>query len=214
MIGFAFCHGWSFDAQALAPLRQALLQRLPDAVCASFDLGFHGAPQVPHLSREIQWIALGHSYGFAWLLQQPQPWHAAVSLNGFTRFCRRPGHPQGTPVRLLQAMQAQLARDATGTVGDFQARCGMPSTAPRGLDQATLLEHLERLRELDIVLPDCPTLALATTDDVIVPPALTQACFVQAGCTLREFAGDHMQLLRAPAITADAIAAFTRNLHA
>lgn len=214
MIGFAFCHGWSFDAQALAPLRQALLQRLPDAACASFDLGFHGAPQVPQLPQEIHWIALGHSYGFAWLLQQPQPWHAAISLNGFTRFCRRPGHPEGTPVRLLQAMQAQLARDAHGTVRDFHARCGMPVAPALALDQAALLNHLDRLRELDLALPDLPTLALATRDDAIVPPALTHACFAQANCTLREFAGDHMHLLREPDATADAIAAFTRNLHA
>lgn len=214
MIGFAFCHGWSFDAQALAPLQQALLQRLPDAACASFDLGFHGTPQVPQLSQEIQWIALGHSYGFAWLLQQPQPWHAAISLNGFTRFCRRPGHPEGTPLRLLQAMQAQLARDAHGTVRDFHARCGMPLAPLVDLDQALLQEHLGRLRDLELALPDCPILALATSDDAIVPPALTQACFAQSGCTLQEFSGDHMQLLRDPAMAADAIAAFPRNLHA
>ncbi|WP_164932058.1 alpha/beta hydrolase [Janthinobacterium sp. 17J80-10] len=213
MIGFAFCHGWSFDAQAIAPLRQALLQRLPDAACASFDLGFHGAPQAPQLAQGIQWIALGHSYGFAWLLQQPQSWHAAISLNGFTRFCRHPGHPEGTPVRLLQAMQAHLERDAQGTVRDFQAHCGMPSAPPAVLDQALLQEHLGRLRDLNLALPDCPILALATRADAIVPPALTHACFAGAG-TLQEFGGDHMQLLREPATAADAIAAFIRNLHA
>ena len=214
MIGFAFCHGWSFDAQALTPLRQALRQRLPDAAQASFDLGFHRAPQAPELAREIKWIALGHSYGFAWLLQQSHPWHAAISINGFTRFCRRPGQPEGTPVRLLHAMQAQLERDAEGTVRDFQARCGMPSTSPMDLDHAALQEHLGRLRDLDLALPDCPTLVLATRDDVIVPPALTHACFAHADCTLQEFGGDHMQLLREPETAADAIAAFTRNLHA
>lgn len=213
MIGFALCHGWSFDAQAFAPLRQALLQRLPDAAFASFDLGFHRAPHIPELAGDIQWIAMGHSYGFAWLLQQPQAWHAAISINGFSRFCRRPGQPQGTPLRLLQAMQAHLESDMHGTVRDFQARCGMSAIASMDLDQAALRQHLERLRDLDLALPHCPVLALATRDDAIVPPALTQACFARAGCTLQEFNGDHMTLLREPATAADAIAAFTRKLH-
>ncbi len=213
MLGFAFCHGWSFDAHSMAPLRDELARRLPHVPQASFDLGFTGAPQTPQLSREVSWIALGHSWGFAWLMQQGQPWRAAISINGFTRFCRRPGHPEGTPARLVDAMLARLATDAPAVAADFHDRCGMPAQAPRHLDQSALLLHLTRLRDLDLALPDCPTLALATDADAIVPLALARACFAQDGCTLREFPGDHMQLLREPSAAADAIAQFTESLH-
>ncbi len=214
MIGFAFCHGWSFDARALAPLRMALAQRLPHAANASFDLGFNCAAHLPALTPETTWIALGHSYGFAWLLQQAQPWKAAISLNGFTRFCRRPGHPQGAPARLVDAMLARLAHDPHALVQEFHLACGMPAPAPVERDQAALLAHLACLRDLNLALPACPVLALASSEDSIVPAALSHACFAQAGCTLREFSGDHTVLLREPAAAVDAIVEFTESIHA
>ncbi len=215
MLGIAFCHGWSFDTQSLAPLQAALAQRLPDVAQASFDLGFTGTPQTPALAPDVDWIALGHSWGFAWLLQQDQPWRAAIAINGFSRFCRRPGHPEGAPARLVDAMLARLQTEAQAVVQDFHARCGVPAPqALQHLDQAALQQHLQRLRDLDIALPACPLLALATDDDAIVPPALARACFVQDGCTLQHFPGDHLQLLRAPDAAADAIAAFIESLHA
>ncbi len=213
MIGFAFCHGWSFDAQALTALQAAVAQHFPHAPQACFDLGFHQAAQSPQLAPQVQWIAIGHSYGFAWLLQQSHPWQAAISVNGFTRFCRRPGQPHGTPTRLVDAMLARLAEDAPAVVKEFQVRCGMPASAPADYDQPMLLRHLIGLRELDLSLPACPVLALATGDDPIVSPALARACFMQASSTLQEFAGDHTCLLRAPAPAAAAIAEFTESLH-
>lgn len=217
MTGFALCHGWGFDASAMQPLQTALQARLPHATFAafaSFDLGFYGAAQMPALPDNVQWIALGHSWGFAWLLQQPTTWRAAISVNGFTRFCRSPGRPEGTPSRLVDAMLARLQQDAAATVADFRQRCGMPAVATGDLDAALLHEHLLRLRDLDIALPAIPLLALSTGDDAIVPPALAAACFAGEGCTLREFSGDHTRLLREPESAAAAIAEFVEALNA
>lgn len=213
MIGFAFCHGWSFDAQMLTAFQASLAQHFPHAPQACFDLGFRHAAQSPRLAPEVRWIAIGHSYGFAWLLQQSQPWQAAISINGFTRFCRRPGQPHGTPTRLVDAMLARLAEDAPAVVKEFQARCGMSAPRPADYDQPMLLHHLIGLRDLDLSLPACPVLALATGDDPIVSPALARACFGQAGSTLQELPGDHTYLLREPAAAAAAIAEFAEKHH-
>lgn len=214
MIGFAFCHGWSFDAQSLTPLREELRRRFPHAAQASFDLGFTCAPQTPTLPSDITWIAIGHSYGFAWLMQQPQTWRAAVAINGFTRFCRHPGRPEGAPVRRIDAMLAKLPQDTHAVVTEFQSHCGAAAANDMPLDQEVLADHLRRLRDLDFSLPDCPILALATGEDIVVPPALAHASFAHAGCTLREFPGDHLGLLREPAAAAQAIAEFIETIHA
>jgi pimeloyl-[acyl-carrier protein] methyl ester esterase len=214
MIGFALCHGWAFDAQAMQPLQAALQARLPHAAFACFDLGFYDAPQMPDLSDQVQWIALGHSWGFAWLLQQPIAWRAAVSVNGFTRFCRQPGRPQGTPPRLVDAMLARLEQDAAATVADFRLRCGMPAAAASNLDVALLHEHLLRLRDLDLDLPAIPLLALRSADDAIVAPALAAVCFDDPHCTQEEFDGDHTRLLREPQAAAAAIGRFVEAFDA
>lgn len=213
MIGFALCHGWSFDASALAPLQAELERRFPQAACALFDLGFTGCARTPPLTPERRWIALGHSYGFSWLMQQPVPWQAVVSINGFTRFCRHPGHLEGTPVRLLDAMRERLVCEPRATVQEFYRRCGALEAAPEHFDPLRLHEHLTRLRDLDQTLPPCPTLAFATQDDAIVPLALSRACFERPGCTLYELPGDHMHLLNEPVPCVDAVVRLLENLH-
>jgi pimeloyl-[acyl-carrier protein] methyl ester esterase len=212
MTVFALCHGWAFDARALSPLAQALKQRLPNADVVNVDLGFTGAPQfLPQLSEDAEWVAVGHSYGFAWLLRQALPWRAAISLNGFTRFCRRPGRPQGTPTRVIDAMLARLRDDPEGVVREFRLRCGTAAAFAAGLDVPALIEHLSCLRDLDLALPSCPLLALATDEDLIVPRDLSQACFSEPDCSLQISAGDHLHLLQKAGPTADAIARFCRE---
>ena len=205
MIGFALCHGWAFDRKTLEPLATLLAQRFPDAALACFDLGFGTAAHTPQLRSDVEWIAIGHSYGYAYLIQQPVRWKAAIAINGFTRFCRRPGQPEGTPARLVDAMLARLADDPQATVQDFYLRCGSTMPVPQPLDAPLLAAHLIQLRDLDLALPACQTLALSCRDDLIVPPALAHVCFAQAGCITQEFAGDHMQLLREPALCMAAI---------
>lgn len=212
MIGFALCHGWAFDRAALLPLASALRERFPYAPLACFDLGFTGSPQSPGLAADTAWVAVGHSYGFAYLMQQPVAWHAAVSINGFTRFCRRAGQREGTPVRLLDAMCARLQNEPHAVVGEFRARCGEAGAIAQDLQPALLLEHLMRLRDLELALPDCRLLALATQDDAIVAPLLSNACFERPGVRLQMLAGTHVSLLREPAIAARLIDDFCREL--
>ncbi|MGV3741646.1 MAG: alpha/beta fold hydrolase [Burkholderiaceae bacterium] len=220
MIGFALCHGWAFDAQAMEVFAANLRRHFPDSPVVAFDLGFTGKPQAPFpdiaSSKDTRWIALGHSYGFAWLMQQELAWHATVSVNGFTRFCRRPGKPEGTPVRLVDAMIARLDSEPQATVEEFRRRCGGMHTAAEAawpshdarLDVPLLGAHLRQLRDLDLSLSGIPILALSTREDVIVPPSLTHACFAHAHCTIEEYEGSHLRLLQEPAQCMAAIRTF------
>lgn len=251
-LGFALCHGWGLDAACLQPLARALLAAFPAGSirCEWFDLGFGGEPLHPKLDQDRFWIAVGHSYGFAWLMQQAAEanshasedatvknetllpaWGAAVAINGFTRFCRQPGRPEGTPMRLLDAMLARLAQDPVATVEDFRQRCGLvpdepafeaawlANDTPQARNaQAALQQHLLALRTLDLPLSELPLLALATRDDAIVSLALARACFQPAAAagrlTLQELAGDHLSLLRQPAMLAGQIRAWLHILDA
>jgi pimeloyl-[acyl-carrier protein] methyl ester esterase len=216
MIGFALCHGWSFDAHTMGAFAACLREHFPECAIASFDLGFTGTAHVPQLDAtpETKWIALGHSYGFAYLMQLPVPWRGAISVNGFTRFCRRPGHPEGMPLRLLDAMIARLESDPRATVEEFQQRCGVAQSsqpyqpALQQPDTPLLVTHLTQLRDLDLCMPACPVLSLSTHDDLIVPPSLTRACFEKVGGMMQEYEGSHLQLLHGPQQCMPAVTSF------
>jgi hypothetical protein len=213
MIGFALCHGWSFDRQSLLPLQSLLAQHFPSSEVVAFDLGFTGAPHVPVLSPDRKWIAVGHSYGFCHLMQQDVQWDAAISLSGFTRFCRHREEPDGVPTRAIDVMLANLAKDHRAVVERFHARCGAVGAATETLDTAMLQHHLARLRDVDLPLPACETLALFTSDDAVVPPMLSCACFPASRCVTRQIPGDHLRLLREPEIILPTIEQFIKSRH-
>lgn len=213
MIGFALCHGWSFDRQCLLPLQSLLAQHFPSAEVVAYDLGFSGAPQVPFLSPQRRWIAVGHSYGFCQLMQQDVRWDAAISLNGFTRFCQHRNEPDGVPARAIDMMLSNLARDPRAVVERFHARCGRAGATPEMLDTAVLQQHLTRLRDVDMAPPECHTLALFTSEDAVVSPSLSRACFPASRFMTHEFQGDHLRLLREPEIILPSIEKFIKSRH-
>ncbi|RCS59307.1 hypothetical protein [Parvibium lacunae] len=190
---FLVCHGWGLSPANLQPLMGALRTHAPDANFHAVDLGFFGSARTPEWHRLSQpLIAIGHSYGFAYLqrlLAQPNAPAVAghVSVCGFNRFCFSPSSPQksGTPLRLLNAMLQRLAADPVATLTDFYERAGLPEVAyPEAaypdlsaLNLDALTTHLTSLRDTNFALPAAPLLALAAADDVIVPPALSEDCF-------------------------------------
>lgn len=213
MIGFALCHGWSFDRQCLLPLQSLLSRQFPSSELVAFDMGFTGAAHVPVLSPDRKWIAVGHSYGFCYLMQQDVHWHAAISLNGFTRFCRHRREQAGTPVRAVDAMLAGMAENPRDVVTRFHERCGVAGMATGALDVPALHRHLTQLRDVDMVPPACDTLALFTSEDPIVSPPLSRACFPSPKCATQELSGNHMSLLLEPEAGLPYIVQFIENIH-
>jgi len=181
MTNLLLVHGWGFGPDVWEPLRSYLPPGLP---VETLDLGFRDPPRLdlpPAFGEEV--VAVGHSLGLLWLLQQrPCAWKALVSINGFARFTQAADFPHGVAPRPLARMRAKLAGDLAGVTGDFLARCGLSSPAPlpSSLNGERLAEGLGWLAEWDgrAALEREPRLlALAGRQDPIVPPALTLDSF-------------------------------------
>lgn len=218
MIGFALCHGWAFNSDALQPLAGQLRQRFPGTALALWDIGFTGQPHTPLLDSRYQWIAIGHSYGFAYLIQQNIDWHAAISINGFTRFCQHPGYCHGLSPRIIDSMLNHLCMDMPATLSAFYMRCGITSeqaterSQKNYFDKKNLIHHLRCMRDLDIPPPTRPLLALFSDDDKVVPAALVHENFGNTPHVLRNLAGDHALPLKSSDICAHEIIQFVKHL--
>ncbi len=169
-LGIVLRHGWSFDRTALAPLAQALATLTPHVIVD--DLGYWDAqPHIPARDPALAWIGIGHSYGFASLLQEPQPtWTGLIGIGAFLRF-PNPGLP---------ALRDATARDPQRAIRAFRRECGvaqattLPIAHPNG--QRRLLATLDALAQLDLPPPPGPTLFLHGRHDRIVTEALTPHC--------------------------------------
>jgi len=171
---FVLVHGWGFNASIWAPL----ITELGDAATTVVDLGFVEGGEGAKGSGKLDWtddaIAVGHSLGVLWLLKQERArFRGLVSIQGFDRYCPH------VPKSRVVALQRGIDRDPAGTMDAFWRSCGAPDFAP------TSALNPDRLREgLDWLIQwnaedarkslRCPVLSLATRDDVIVPPAMTE----------------------------------------
>ncbi len=218
MIGFALCHGWGFNSNALQPLANQLRQCFPEAALTLWDIGFTGKPHHALLDPRYQWIAIGHSYGFAYLIQQNMDWHAAISINGFTRLCHHPGYCHGLPPHIIDSMLKHLCMDMSATLSAFYMRCGISSAQAieraqeNYFDKKNLIHHLKCMRDLNIAPPTYPFLVLCSNHDKIVPPALTDENFGSTPHVLRNLAGDHALPLKSSDICAHEIIQFVKHL--
>lgn len=84
------------------------------------------------------------------------------------------------PKSRVVALKRGIDRDPAGTMEAFWGSCGAPGFAPpSALKPDRLREGLDWLIQWDAEdirkSLRCPVLSLATRDDVIVPPAMTEA---------------------------------------
>jgi pimeloyl-[acyl-carrier protein] methyl ester esterase len=164
-------HGWGFHAGIFADF----IGHLEGAEVTLLDLGFvaggpKGASEWPEDA-----IAVGHSLGLLWLLERGRGrYRALISIQGFDCFSCHVA-----PSRLA-ALKRGLEREPAGTLQAFWRSCGASGFAlPEALDVAKLDEGLDWLMTWDATKARkelaCPVLALASRDDVIVPPSMSEA---------------------------------------
>lgn len=167
-------HGWGFDAGFWEPMRAAL-GGIPST---AWDLGFRGRPDRPALPKDTPVVAVGHSFGLLWLLKErPVTWTRLVSINGFSRFVKADGLPDGVAPRLVERMIAKLADDPRAVYFGFMARCGLSEPPGGGFDVEKLAWGLNALAEWDCRAAAAVDLALAGRSDPILPKDLTDALF-------------------------------------
>lgn len=168
---FVLVHGWGFHAGIFVDF----IGHLEGAEVTLVDLGFvAGGPKGASTWPEDA-IAVGHSLGLLWLLERGGGrFRALVSIQGFDCFCCHVA-----PSRLA-ALKRGLEREPGGTLQAFWRSCGASGFAlPEALNVARLDEGLDWLMAWDATGArqdlTCPVLALASRDDVIVPPSMSEA---------------------------------------
>lgn len=164
-IGFVIRHGWSFQAASLNPLAR-ICRRLSPHVLLD-DLGYWSdEPSIPERAPGIAWIAIGHSFGFATLLEDRSvAWHAMIGIGAFLTF----------PRAGLTEMRRAMEREPRATVRAFRRRCACRRPEPLPPDHPIghrrMLAALERLGALRLDPPRQPTLYLhGARDEILGPP--------------------------------------------
>jgi len=204
---FVLVHGWGFHAGMWADV----VAHLDDAEVTLVDLGFvSGGPR-----GEADWpsdaIAVGHSLGLLWLLQQGGGrFRALVSVQGFDCFCCHIA-----PSRVA-ALKRGLERDPGATLQAFWRSCGAAGFAlPEALNVGRLDQGLDWLMHWDARKAKdqlaCPILALAARDDAIVPPPMSETIWQNAGLIWSPDGG-HVLPLRHPRWVAHHVLEFAHAL--
>lgn len=188
-------HGWGYDAS----LWREVIPRLPGQQVEALELGFFGATKSALAERRMPQgqtvtIAVGHSLGaLLWLTTTDADWDALVIINGFPKFTAAADYPGGVPPRVLERMQKRFAENPAAVLADFQRACGAPG--PRlPADPRPLAEGLDYLAQadgrgrLEQRAGDCHL--LASRDDAIVSPAMSEAAFVRLPAGQRRVCDD------------------------
>ena len=166
-----------------------------------WDLGYFGAPNQPALPSGRPILAVGHSFGVLWLLQETNLRHdAIIAINGFTCFAQHRDFPAGIAPRILARMRKRITSDAAGVVANFRARCGVTGPLPAEPNTQKLVEGLEALQNRDM-RPAKVTACLCGAGDELVSQAMSRACF--PGEKIYWHEGGHMLPLTAPAWCAE-----------
>ena len=190
---FVLVHGWGFHAGIFADL----IGHLDGAETTLIDLGFvSGGPKAAS-----EWpsdaIAIGHSLGLLWLLEQGSGrFRGLVSIQGFDCFCCHI-----VPSRIA-ALKRGLERDPGATLQAFWRSCGAAGFAlPEALNVGRLDEGLDWLMHWDARKAKqelaCPVLALAARDDAVVPASMSEAIWEDTGIIWSQDGG-HVLPLRHP----------------
>lgn len=207
---FVFVHGWGFDASFWSPLIEELSN--PDHFCV--DLGFLGQAKTHSVFMDTPYIAVGHSFGVQWLLQNcsHNPWQALISINGIARFTKSDEFPQGTDPRILRRMIAGFEKRPQEVWVDFLKMCGLENPESKNLDTGPLLDSLHALRDGDEreALAGCkvPVLALTGGGDMLASPAYSDATFATPHTVLVKPDGNHILPLSDPQWCAQRIREF------
>ena len=188
-----YVHGWGLNADLWTPLRQ----RLDVMDDFALDLGFVSPERsrIPYPAEP--YVAVGHSLGLLWLLSQVKtpPWHALISINGFSRFTKDDEYPDGWEPRIVNRMISALETKPEAVYMDFMKRAGSKGTKPENLNNQALKTGLEALVQWDgrqaLRAFSGPVLALAGGKDAIVSDAMTQSSFGDRDVRVLPD-GDHM----------------------
>lgn len=165
MTVLVFHHGWSFDRSFFKPLAEALKW---DGDVVHCDAGyFGGEKECPALNEPA--IGIGHSMGFAHLVNANNGWKALISIGGFLRFC----HSDETRQTVL-SLEKNFEQEPESVTINLHRHCDVPFEPDFStLNKQKTFDDLHSLLTVDVSEKiqkiDCPVLALHGREDRVVP---------------------------------------------
>ncbi len=168
-------HGWGFDASFFKPLCHAL----PEYDHLIIDWGYFSQKHLPEPCADQPLIGIGHSLGFAKLLELDFLFSRLISLGGFNHFCQTDKFKEGMPQRVLQRMQTKFQQKPQQVLADFQILCGYthPILPVESINEKLLQADLDKLMTVALPLPSIPCLAIAGLADQVCPLSQQHALF-------------------------------------
>ncbi len=213
-MNFLFVHGWGFNPSFWEPLI-ARSQAMRGAQVTCIDLGFIISDQARQSAYDASsdTVVIGHSLGVMWALEQGcSDICAFISINGFDCFYR-----DVNPAS-ISLMRRGLKRNPYAQMCDFWKRCGAGSTPffnAESLNAQALADGLEQLAQGDYSAQrkalTAPVLALASTQDAIVPQEMSTSIWQNADLRLCE-TGSHVLPLTHTQWCAQHIDGFLENV--
>jgi pimeloyl-[acyl-carrier protein] methyl ester esterase len=186
----AFIHGWGFDKNVW----MRVTDFFPDHTCHLVELGFTGKPEDTGIPSNA--VVIGHSLGVMWALRHaPVTIKGLVSIAGFDCFHRH------VLMRDIRAMERYLETDPEKQMKSFYAACGyIPFFNIKTMNLGRLKQGLGWLKEWDerkmLKNYDCPVLALASQDDLIVPPDMSRDVWARYPLRMNDKGGHILPLTR------------------
>lgn len=172
-------HGWGYDADmwnGLVPF----LKRHPVTV---LEAGYYGATPIQDLPSS-PFIAIGHSAGGLWFLNQDLTYcRAVILINSFSRFFKGADFPFGKAPQILSRMSRRLATAPEEVLRTF--RQNFEDRSPFGTPHvARLASGLDFLKSFDARQNAAGNAfklyCIAAVDDPLITPDMSQACFAEA----------------------------------
>ncbi len=167
-----FCHGWGFDKDYWETIKPYFYGE----DCYFWDLGYFGSRKLtlPPSDRKI--IGIGHSFGMLQLMQFLSHLDMVVGLQGFTNFLGYSPTLHTKRALELRAVKTGFKHNPQAALSQFYQRGGVIYPRKQEIDKNRLYSDLEALSKKHL-FPQCPTLILASKDDIVAPPALIEDNF-------------------------------------
>ena len=175
MIGYIFCHGWGLD-----PTFFSLLRPYFDHHPTLFwDLGYFGDVHCPLPNDKAEtWVGVGHSFGFAKVLQAAIPVKGWVGLQAFVNFLGTEEKARAKRDIDLKAFEKKFKASPHEMLVRIQQACGMePVRATPHLERLTSDLSALRTDYSCLLSSSIPTLLIGSADDPVVPPDLIRDNF-------------------------------------
>ena len=166
-----FAHGWGFDKT----LWVDTIKRFNFNDYHLLDFGYTGNRDIVSICQTEPLIGIGHSLGFAWLLQNLENPVCLISISGFDCFFRI------YDWRDIEVMRRNLTRNKQAQMRVFHKKAGTKLTSVPNFKEKYLIEGLNHLQTWDLNHKlnslRIPIFALASKNDKIVPLSHSKRIF-------------------------------------